>query len=63
MRGFWQGVLVGGISGMVLGLMSAPMMQREMGVPREQNIASAAKRAIRGVQENIGEMWQKRLKE
>lgn len=63
MRGFWQGVLIGSITGVVLGLMSAPLMQREMGVPREQNIASAAKKAIQGVQENIGEMWQKRVKE
>ncbi len=48
---------------MVLGLMSAPLMRREMGAPGEKNIASAAKRAIQGVQENIGEMWQRRVKE
>ncbi|NLJ34335.1 MAG: hypothetical protein GX349_07075 [Firmicutes bacterium] len=63
MRGFWQGVLIGGITGMALGLMSAPLMLREMGGKGEQGISSAAKRAFRGVQENIGEMWQKRVKE
>ena len=68
MRGFWQGIIFGGLAGVMLGMMAAPRFQEEiMGMPMmkktEEQLSSLANKAIRGVQDNVGEMWQRRLKD
>jgi gas vesicle protein len=62
-RGFWQGLLLGGLAGIVVGVMTVPRLQEEMRMPilkKGEQISTLAQRAIRGVQENVGEMWQRR---
>ncbi|HHY37047.1 MAG TPA: hypothetical protein GX518_05080 [Firmicutes bacterium] len=63
MRGFWQGLLLGGLAGIVVGVMAAPRLQEEMKDPllkKGGQLGTLARRALRGVQENVSEMWQRK---
>jgi|LFRM01.2.fsa_nt_gb gas vesicle protein len=63
-RAFWQGVLFGGLAGIIVGVMAAPRLQEEMKIPiikKGGQISNLAQRALRGVQENVSEIWQRRM--
>ncbi|MGI6574564.1 MAG: hypothetical protein ACOX3A_01605 [bacterium] len=66
MRGFWQGIIIGGVMGAVIGMMSVPHLRERVRVPLERSsneIGSLASKAFQEVRENMGEMWQRRVKE
>lgn len=66
MRGFWQGLMLGGLAGIIVGFMAAPRLEEELDVPlrkRSAQLSSMAHRALQGVQEHVGEMWERRVKE
>jgi hypothetical protein len=66
MRNFWRGILIGGFMGVVIGAMSVPHFWEELKMPtetRKTDISSLASKTLQDVRDNVGEMWQRHVKE